>query len=599
MSNTNPTEIYKSRITTLTADRTVLIKQKSLVSWGRLAAIVLAIAAIYFLKESSITLAIGISAICVAAFFRLVVVAINKGKKIDNYNRLLAINEQELDAANGQYFAQPNGAGFLPPLHPYANDLDIFGKASLYQFINRTASEQGGATLANWLLQAAETNTIIQRQEAAKELQPQYEWRQQLHAHGLAEPVTIATQQKIKTWLETDDPFFTKPFWQAIRFIGPAIIITITVLYAVDDIETKWFNLALLVFFLITGYISKKTTPTYNTLNKIAPEISTLSNSIGHIENQSFKADWLLQNQQQFTVGNFKASVSVRTLNGILSRLDIRLNPVAFIPLNILLFWDLQQMLSFEKWKKANKEKIMNWFDALGQMEAINSMASIAFNHPDWTFPQIAPEHGTFTVTALGHPLIAAAKRVTSSFTTEDLGKIAIITGSNMAGKSTFLRSTGLGLVMGMAGMPVCAAAAKFSRMPVISTMRISDNLEESTSTFYAELKKLKEIIDAVNKKEKIFLLLDEILRGTNSLDRHTGSKALIQQLIKQQACGIIATHDLELAKLITDYPNHVHNYHFDVQVANEELFFDYKLKEGICQSLNASILMKKIGIEM
>ncbi len=599
MNHTNPIEVYNSCINKLTAERTVLIKQKTIVSWGRLAAIVTAIAVVYFLKNSNLGLAIAIAGICVAAFFRLVVIAINTGKKIDNLNRILAINEQEIKTASGQYFDQPNGGFFLPPLHPYANDLDIFGRASLYQYINRTASEQGGTALANWLLQAAETDTILQRQEAAKELQPQYEWRQQLQAHGYAEPVTIATQQKIKTWLESEEPFFTKPIWQVIRFIGPAIMITITVLYAGDYIETKWFNLSLLVFFLITGFISKKATPTYNTLNKIAPEISTLSNSIRHIENQSFKADWLVQNQLQFTDGTFKASVSVKTLNGILSRLDIRLNPVAFIPLNILLFWDLQQMLSFEKWKKSNKDKIMNWCDALGQMEAMNSIATVAFNHPDWVFPQIAPEHGTFTATALGHPLITAEKRVTSSFTTEGIGKIAIITGSNMAGKSTFLRSTGLGLVMGMAGMPVCAVAATFSRMPVISTMRISDNLEESTSTFYAELKKLKEIIDAVNRKEKIFLLLDEILRGTNSLDRHTGSKALIQQLIKQQACGIIATHDLELAKLINDYPANVHNYHFDVQVAKEELYFDYKLKEGICQSLNASILMKKIGIEM
>ncbi|MES2774254.1 MAG: hypothetical protein V4722_08725 [Bacteroidota bacterium] len=599
MNNTPPTEIYLSRIESLTADRSILIKQKSLISWSRLAAIAAAIAGFYFFRSVHLGIAIGIGVLCLAAFFRLVVLAVNTAQKIDNLNRLIAINQQELNTANGQYFDMPNGAHHLPPLHHYANDLDIFGRASLYQYVNRTNSEQGGAVLADWLLHPAETGMIHQRQEAAKEILDQYQWRQQLQAHGAAEPITSATQQKIKTWLQNEDSFFTKAIWQAIRFIGPAIIITITVLYIGDNIATRWFNLSLLVFFIITGYISKKTTPTYNTLNKIAPEISTLSNSIRHIENQEFKAAWLAENRQQFTDGHSKASVSVKTLNGILSRLDIRLNPVAFIPLNILLFWDLQQMLSFEKWKKANKEKIMHWFDALGQMEAMNSVATLAFNHQDWCFPQIAEDHGTYTATELGHPLIPKHKRVDSSFSTDGLGKIGIITGSNMAGKSTFLRSIGLSLVMGMAGMPVCAVAARFSRMAVISTMRISDNLEESTSTFYAELKKLKEIIDAVNRKENIFLLLDEILRGTNSLDRHTGSNALIQQLIKQQAVGIIATHDLELAKLVDDYPANVHNYHFDVQVANEELYFDYKLKEGICQSLNASILMKKIGIDL
>ena len=599
MNNPSPTSIYQQRIESLTSDRSVLIKQKSLISWGRLAAILFAFAAIWFLRTGYLVISIGIAALLMIVFFRLVIMAVNTAQKIDNLNRLIAINEQEIRTANGDYYNLPDGAKYLPALHHYANDLDIFGRASLYQYINRTASEQGGSTLANWLLQPAETPQILQRQEAAKELQEQYQWRQQLQAHGNAEPVTKATQQKIETWLQDDDTFFTNAIWQAVRFIGPAITITITTLYIADKIETKWFNLSLLVFFLITGYISKKTTNTYNTLSKIAPEISTLSNSIRHIENQAFSSTWLQQNQQHFTKENKRASASVKSLNGILSRLDIRLNPVAFLPLNILLFWDLQQMLSFQKWKKENKENIITWLDALGEMEAMNSIATLAFNHAGWCFPEIAEEHGTFTATELGHPLIAQQKRVDSSFHTLGTGKIAIITGSNMAGKSTFLRSIGLSLVMGMAGMPVCAVAARFSRMPVISTMRISDNLEESTSTFYAELKKLKEIIDAVNRHEKIFLLLDEILRGTNSLDRHTGSKALIQQLIKQQAVGIIATHDLELAKLINDYPANVHNYHFDVQVANEELYFDYKLKEGICQSLNASILMKKIGIEM
>ena len=599
MNNIEPIAIYTGRIQTLTAERSILIKQKSWVSWSRLVAIVAAIAAFYFLYPIYLGFAIGAAMLCIAVFLRLVVMAVSIGKKIDNLNRLIAINEQEIATANGQYVSLPDGKKYLPTLHPYANDLDIFGRASLYQYINRTTSEQGGAVLANWLLQPAATEAIYQRQEAAKELQNQHEWRQQMQAHGQAEPITMATQQKIKTWLAGNEPFFTKPIWQAIRFIGPIITIAITVLYFNDVIETKWFNLSLLLFFIITGYISKKATPTYNTLSKIAPEIATLSNSIRHIENKTYNANWLLQQQQHFTSNNTKASAIVKTLTGILSRLDIRLNPVAFVPLNILLFWDLQQMLAFEKWKRANKEKMMEWFDALGQMEAMNSIATLAYNHAHWCFPQIAESHGTFMATALGHPLIAQHKRVDSSYSTEGLGKIGIITGSNMAGKSTFLRSIGLGLVMGMAGMPVCALAARCSRMAVISTMRISDNLEESTSTFYAELKKLKEIIDAVNQKEKIFLLLDEILRGTNSLDRHTGSKALIQQLIQQDACGIIATHDLELAKLITNYPEHIHNYHFDVQVANEELYFDYKLKEGVCQSLNASILMKKIGIEM
>jgi DNA mismatch repair ATPase MutS len=168
-----------------------------------------------------------------------------------------------------------------------------------------------------------------------------------------------------------------------------------------------------------------------------------------------------------------------------------------------------------------------------------------------------------------------------------------------MAGKSTFLRSVGVNIVLAMTGSPVCAGTFTVSNMKVISSMRVNDNLEENTSTFYAELKKLKEVIEAVNRNEKVFLLLDEILRGTNSADRHTGSKALIKQLIHHNAVGLIATHDLELAKLADEFPLKLHNYHFDVQVAGDELYFDYKLKKGVCTSMNASLLMKKIGIEL
>ena len=599
MKTTFPEAVYTAEISSLNIQRKKVQQQKEWISWGRLAAILAAIAALYFLWSSSTPLAISIALVCTAIFLRLVVIAVNVSAKLQNLNRLIAINEQELKTEAGRYFDLFNGAEFQPAVHAYANDLDIFGRASVYQFINRAMSGQGRKTLAEWLLQPAGTEEILQRQQAVKVLQAQYQWRQELQAHSAAEPVTIGTQQKINDWLQQEQSFFTHGAWQLVRIIGPAIIIAITAFYIADKLETKWFNLALLVFFLFTGYISKKATVAYNTLTKIAPEIATLSKTIYHIENQTFTSGWLQRNQAHFTDGQKTASVSVKTLNGILGRLDIRLNPVLFLPINILLFWDLQQMLAFEKWKKTNKEHIMNWFNAAGEMEALSSLSTLAFNHPTWAFPEMAENHGTYLATELGHPLIPFQKRVNSTFTMEETGQIAVITGSNMAGKSTFLRSIGLSLVMGMAGAPVCAVSARFSRMPVMSSMRISDNLEESTSTFYAELKKLKSIIEAVKRKEKVFLLLDEILRGTNSLDRHTGSKALIQQLIKEDASGIIATHDLELAELITTYPVNIHNYHFDVQVANEELFFDYALKDGICQSLNASILMKKIGIEM
>lgn len=252
-----------------------------------------------------------------------------------------------------------------------------------------------------------------------------------------------------------------------------------------------------------------------------------------------------------------------------------------------------------EKWKKHNGQNAIQWFDVLANFEALNSLATLCFNHPKWCFPLIHDKHFFIEGRRTGHPLIPRSKRIVNDISINKGGELMLITGSNMAGKSTYLRSVGVNIVLSMAGAPVCADHFVLSPVQLISSMRIADNLEESTSTFYAELKKLKTIIDKVNNSEKVFILLDEILRGTNSFDRHTGSIALIKQLIKHNAAGIIATHDVELAKMQEAYPDNILNYHFDVQVNNEELYFDYLLKPGICTSMNASILMKKIGIEL
>jgi DNA mismatch repair ATPase MutS len=339
--------------------------------------------------------------------------------------------------------------------------------------------------------------------------------------------------------------------------------------------------------------------PLHSRLSRIAPEAATLSNSIAWIEQFNCNSIYLQQVKKIFDHPSHKASGQIKSLGRILERLDYRLNFIVFIPLNTFLFWDLQQVFALEKWKENNRHTISDWFKGLAEMEATCSLANCSFNHPEWAFPVFSEKDAVFEAAELGHPLLPPSKRIDNSFFTSGKGQLNLVTGSNMAGKSTFLRSIGVNIVLAMAGAPVCARSLQLSPLKVMSSMRISDNLEESTSTFYAELKKLKEIIEAVNRNEKVFLLLDEILRGTNSADRHAGSKALIKQLIHHQAAGVMATHDLELAKLATEFPGNIQNYHFDVQVANEELFFDYKLKQGVCQSMNASILMKKIGIEL
>ncbi|MES1219633.1 MAG: hypothetical protein ABUT20_29300 [Bacteroidota bacterium] len=599
MESKNPAETYNSRISELTILLNVLTRKRNQLAWLRFAFVLGAFISAYFLWQSGLLFSIGSFILFFAAFLRIVVLDVKNRMRIENTNTLIDINKDEIKIAAHDFTHRNGGTRFLPAVHAYASDLDIFGRASLYQYLNRTTSEQGNQLFSNWLLEPSDEKNILHRQEAAKELSGKIEWRQQLQAYGIKDHLTIDTEEKIQKWLKEENHFSNLGAWKISRFLLPAISLSSLILCIAGFIPTPIFFGIAFLFFIISGAISKRIMPIYDNLNKIAPQIETLSDSAQCIETTSFTAALAQQLQKHFYTGNQKASTAIKHLKSILDRFDIRLNPLVFIPLNTLLFWDLQQAFALENWKDNHQEKAEQWFKSLGEMEALCTIANTSFNHPRWCFPALSNEPGKLSAHELGHPLIDESKRINNSFSTEGLNQFALVTGSNMAGKSTFLRSIGVNIVLAMMGSPVCATSFTLFPVKVMSSMRIADNLEESTSTFYAELKKLKSIIEAVNRNEKIFILLDEILRGTNSLDRHTGSKALTKQLIHHKAAGIIATHDVELAKLAEEFPTNIHNYHFDVQVANDELYFDYKLKEGICQSMNASILMRKIGIEM
>jgi hypothetical protein len=410
--------------------------------------------------------------------------------------------------------------------------------------------------------------------------------------------ITIATENTIRNWLSENNQFIHKPIWAIVRIVLPILALTMLGFFIADVLTYQQFLSGSAVFGLIAFSITRQVMPLYQKLNKISSQVDTLSNTISFIEHSSFKDNLLSSLQKYLRHHNTTASRSIHQLNKIFARFDYRFNPLVFVPLNIFLLWDLQQVFQLEKWKEKNNQEVRHWFETLETYEALCSIGTLAFNHPHWCYPSLNVSQNQFSAKDLGHPLIDQSKSVTNDFSTTGKGQINIITGSNMAGKSTFLRAVGVNMVLGSMGAPVCATEMIFSPLRIMSSMRIKDNLEESTSTFYAEIKKLKSIIDAVKNNEPVFLLLDEILRGTNSHDRHTGSTALVRQLIADQTIGMVATHDLELASLAEQYSG-VHNYHFDVQVEGEELYFDYKLKPGVCTSLNASILMRKIGIDV
>jgi DNA mismatch repair ATPase MutS len=303
-----------------------------------------------------------------------------------------------------------------------------------------------------------------------------------------------------------------------------------------------------------------------------------------------------LQNRLKPT-GYASASVSIGDFNNILKRFDFRLNLLVSAFVNPFLLWDLRQMISLNGWKKRNQAHLHEWIEVIAEVEVLISLASLVYNEPGWCFPEVDERYFHFRAEDMGHPLIPVATRVTNDFVLEGTGKIALVTGSNMAGKSTFLRTLGINTVLAGMGAPVCARRMNLCELKLISSMRVADNLAENTSTFYAELKKLQYVIESVNRKDPVFILLDEVLRGTNSTDRHKGSQALLRQLLQSGTVAVMATHDTGLALSESAANESVFNYHFEGKIIQDELYFDYKIKKGVCESLNATTLMKKIGI--
>ncbi|MBA4141316.1 MAG: hypothetical protein H0X70_12635 [Segetibacter sp.] len=572
-------------------------KTRSNLGWLRLISVIAMGIAAYYGFVNSLLAGWIIVIAGIALFLFLVSLDLKNDEKIYHYEKLLLINRDELNILAGRYTHREDGLAFLPHEHAYAADLDLFGPSSIYQYINRCTSDQSKAFLAKSLLEPARSEMILERQHAAKELKEQLHWRQRLQFIGIANPVTIETQEKILSWLHSATPYRQK-HWQAVVIIFPLITLGCLAAFIFGLMPSAMFSMLVLIFYTTFILVSRKIEATYSALSKIEKEVGTIYHQIKHFETLSCTSTLLISLQKNLQF-NGTAYESIQQLKRILNRFDYRLNAIAALILNTFLLWDLRQVLSLNKWKKKNESVVKKWFSTIANIELINTFATLTYNHTEWNFPSIAEQHFTLEATELGHPLIDAAKRVDNSFTTAGQGKVSIVTGSNMAGKSTFLRSIGVNLVLAHMGAPVCAKSFVFSPVQLYTSMRISDNLAENTSTFYAELKKLKNIIDKVNAGEKVFILLDEILRGTNSLDKHAGSEALIKQFIRKQAVAIIATHDVELGNLKNEYSDNIKNYHFDVEVTNEELYFDYRIKRGICQSMNASLLMKKIGIEI
>lgn len=510
---------------------------------------------------------------------------------------LRLINENEIKSLHHQFLDVDWGEAFVDTGHPFTADLDIFGEHSLFHYVNRTTTHWGREALARWLSSHWPVETIRERQQAISELKDNIDFRQNIQATGGLLRQARQRQNFIEELLALPSIVLNRKWLTAAIFVLPPLTLAAVFLMLFGWPWPLPFGLFLLQS-LLNGVKDKKVSQLCRLTGKTAKILSAHASIIDEIRRQDFSSACLKENRRALEAGKEDASRLIRRLSTLLEWLDLRQSAIHFLVNNIVC-WDLHLVRKIEAWKRQTGGAVARWLAAVGRVEALASLANLYFNHPRWVIPEMSGSPFRLEAKAMGHPLILEEERVDSDFTVQGAGKISIVTGPNMAGKSTFLRAVGVNIVLALTGAPVCARRFSLSPCQLYTSMKISDSLDKGLSLFYAELQRLKMILEAIARTEPVFFVIDEMLKGTNTLDRQQGAVAMIRQFIRQQTGGLLATHDLALSKMAEEHPDNVVNHHFDGEIRDDQLIFDYKLRKGPCRSSNALTLMRKIGIEV
>lgn len=587
---TDPNKFYDSQIEKYSGQLKEASRKLAFSSFLRLLVfLAVAFGIYYFFGNTTVLIPLIIGGI--ALFVFLVSKHTDIKYERDKYRELININRTELKVLKREFWDLPTGSEFEDPQHPYSQDIDLFGKGSFFQYLNRTSLTEGKAHLARFML-SNDIQEIPQKQEAIKELAGKPDWRQNFSALAVLVKTETGTQQ-ILEWIRNYRVFVPKIMKWLPWIFSTLSVLVITMFYfdVIGGIELGlWFFTGL----GITGLYLKRINMLSESVSKLQDTFHQYYQLLALIENTSFSSELLKAKKELIRSEKMKASLVLKKFSKAIDALDQRNNMIFGVVGNGFLLWDLRQSYKLEKWLQENREQVRNWFGVIEFFDAYNSLGNFAFNHPAYVFPETGPFSAVTEASDLAHPLLDPAKRVANDFT---IGKeqFFIITGANMAGKSTFLRTVSLQILMSNLGLPVCAASCKYAPIKLITSMRTTDSLTDDESYFFSELKRLKFIVEEI-KKDKYFIILDEILKGTNSTDKAIGSRKFIEKLVGSQSTGIIATHDLSLCEVTEEHPQ-VKNYYFDAEIINDELNFDYRFKTGICQNMNASFLLKKMEI--
>jgi hypothetical protein len=628
-----PREEHETALAARREGAAVLESRARAIGNGRLVAAASAIVLVGAIAFSNVPKETWLGVVgCVVLFGALVVLHARIHAKKDKAAAAMRFHERALARMAGKWRSLPStGERWAVATHPYAGDLDVFGRASLFQRLDATSTRYGEEVLARWLsgdegaaktpsLELAPSGTnkefvdsIKKRQEAVRDLAARLGLREELAALGslLDDEDKKPDPRPFVMWAGqsgSKSDAGKLPGWlRIVALIVPLATVGTMVAGGMGILHRLLFLLPFSVSVLVLGALRSRIQPTLEAASSKESALSRYGGMLQLLEETKLEASLLLGLQKRLKESGSSATKEMDALSRIVGFVDARNNEVFRFFIGPALMWDLWCALALEKWRARAGKAAFGWFRALAELEALASIAGFAFENPDHTFPEFAEgtDDATFEGVALGHPLIDPDKRVANDVTIAGPAHALVVTGSNMSGKSTLLRAVGINTVLANAGGPVCAKSLRLGRLRVATSMRVSDSLEEGTSRFYAELKKLKLVLDVARsaKRDKtngtLLFLLDEILHGTNTRERLIGARAIMKELITQGAMGAVSTHDLGLGDLEKEMPEQVKNVHFEEQVEGDVMSFDYLLRQGIVQSSNALRLMKIVGLDV
>lgn len=584
--------IYGERADQFRAEKKVLSQQLSLNSVLRLIFFSLFAWLIYSaFRQRFEGFALGYALASIAVFLFFVSRAAVLKQRIAFQQQLILINENEIEVLSGKSSCFDDGTDVLRS-QGFANDLTVFGKKSLYHILNRTGSRPGKQKLAAALMVPSLNKQQIEEQQACvKELSGKIHFRQTLLAHTLLLKEEEALPQMMAGLPEHAGAALQQSPWKQLAWIWP-ISGVIIISYSIWMDQYTWLLLFTVLGLLLLSVVLGKISLLYNHISKKSYLFTQYAACFDWICAAQLEHPGLQQKQERLT----EAAGAFRKLARLIGVFDLRLSLFSFF-VNGLFLSDLICALAYLRWNQKYQSSFKDWFDAMGEIEMLNSIANFQYNHPSFVFPNIVTDQLVMNATGLGHPLMKTDTAVCNDFSIGNPAKLHLVTGSNMSGKSTFLRAVGLNMVLAQIGAPVFAQSFSCRPVRILTSFHHIDSLEESTSYFYAELKCLQTIIQSLAAPEPALVLLDEVMRGTNSTDKHDGTAQLIKKIVQQNCLTLIATHDIELGILAAEYPGLVENFCFESEVTETGLHFDFRKRKGVAQSKNATYLMKQMGI--